>query len=231
LLFFTLSSGKRGIYALSCHPAAALLVADAVVRRVRTAGRVPPLVHAVTALLAVALAAGGVWTAVEDPLNHPAASFATGGAALLVAGAGALAAAALARAGAPAGARLAVPVAMVFAFELVLFTITWPARDPEKSPRAIAEAAAALTPERGAIGLVGDRALTGGLAYYGGRRVVSLNSPEEIARFFADDGRAVVVQARKLERVTAAAPVTVAFRAREGRRQLVVATPRRAVDE
>lgn len=231
LAFFSLSSGKRGIYALTCHPAAALLVADAVWRRARARGGVPPLVHAVTALLAAGLAAGGVWVAIADPLRNPAASLATGGAALAVAALGAVAAPALARVGAPLGARLALPVAMVFAFELVLFTVTWPARDPEKSPRAIAEAAAALTPDSGAIGLVGDRALTGGLAYYGRRRVAPLDSPEEIARFFADGGRAVVVQARKLDRVTAAAPVAIAFRTREGSRQLVVATPRPAGGE
>lgn len=226
LVFFSLSSGKRGIYALTCHPAAALLVADAVWRRACTLGRVPPLVHGVTALLAAGLAGGGLWVAIADPLRDPAASLATGGAALAIAALGAVAAPALGRAGAPLGARLALPIAMVFAFELVLFTVTWPARDPEKSPRAIAEAAAALTPEGGAVGLVGDRALVGGLVYYGGRRVVSLGTREEIAQFFAAGGRAVVVQARKLERVEAAAPVAVAFRAREGRRALVVATPR-----
>jgi len=228
LVFFSLSGGKRGIYALTCHPAAALLVADAVWRRARAIGGVPREVRAVTALLAAGGAAGGVWLAIADPLRDPAASLAMGGAALLVAVLGAVAAPALARAGAPLGARLAVPVAMTFAFELALFTIAWPARDPEKSPRAIAEAAAALTPEGGAIGLVGDRALTGGLVYYGARRVAPLASREEIACFFAEGGRAVVVQARKLERVSDAVPVDVVFRAREGRRQLVVATPRAA---
>lgn len=231
LVFFSLSSGKRGVYALTCHPAAALLVADAVWRSTAARGGVPPLVHGVTALLAAALAAGGSWVAFADPLQDPAAARATGAAALAVAVLGPAAAAALARARAPLGARLAVPVAMVFAAELALFTITWPARDPEKSPRAIAEAAAALTPPGGAIGLVGDRALTGGLVYYGGRRVEELDRPEEIARFFADGGRAVVVQARKLERVSSVVPVEVAFRAREGRRQLVVATPRRAAGD
>src|SRR5690606_9701749 len=107
---------------------------------------------------------------------------------------------ALARRAAPLAARLAVPIAMAFAFELALFTITWPARDPHKSPRAVAEAAAALTPRDVAIGLVGDRALVGGLVYYGGRRVVRLDDRDEIARFFAEGGRAVVVQARKLDR-------------------------------
>lgn len=226
LLFFSLSSGKRGIYALTCHPAAALLVADAVWRRARTLGRVPPLVHGTTAVLAVGLAAGGVWAAIADPLHDPAASLGTGGGALAVAALGAVAATALGRARAPLGARLAVPVAMVFAFELVLFQVTWPARDPEKSPRAIAEAAAALTPPGEAIGLVGDRPLVGGLAYYGERRVALLDSGEDVARFFASGGRAVVVQARKLDRIEAVAPIEVVFRAREGRRALVVATPR-----
>jgi 4-amino-4-deoxy-L-arabinose transferase-like glycosyltransferase len=231
LVFFSLSSGKRGVYMLTCHPAAALLLADAVWRRARVRGGVPPLVHGVTALLGVAMAGGGAWVAIADPLRDPAASLATGGAALAIAAAGGVAAAALARGGAPLGARLAVPVAMAFALEGVLFTVTWPARDPEKSPRAVAEAAAALTPEGGAIGLVGDRALTGGIAYYGARRVAFLDSAPEIERFFAGGGRAVVVQARKLERVAAVAPVDVAFRAREGRRQLVVATPRRAGED
>jgi hypothetical protein len=121
-------------------------------------------------------------------------------------------------------------VALVYATLLLLFVVTWPARDPEKSPRALAEAAAALTPGGRPIGLVGDRALAGGLAYYGGRRVELLGSRPQIARFFADGGAALVVQARKLERVEAVAPVDVRFRAREGRRELVVVTPRRARD-
>jgi hypothetical protein len=109
---------------------------------------------------------------------------------------------------------------------MMLFTVTWPARDPQKSPRAIAEAAASWTPEAGAIGLVGDRAIAGGLVYYGGRRVALLQTREDITRFFAAGGGTVVVQARKLHRVEAAAPVEVRFHAREGRRRLVVATRR-----
>jgi 4-amino-4-deoxy-L-arabinose transferase-like glycosyltransferase len=226
LLFFSLSSGKRGIYLLPCHPAAALLVADALRRRVGAAGRLPRAWDAAALALAAAALAAGAWLVARDPLRDPSASIATGVALFaIVAGAGA-ARLALARARAPLWVRLAVPVAGVYAALLVLFLATWPARDPEKSPRAVAEAAAALTSADGSIGLVGDRALAGGLAYYGGRKVELLDDGEQIARFFADGGTAVVVQARKLERVEAAASVEVRFRAREGRRALVVVTRR-----
>jgi len=226
LLFFSLSSGKRGIYLLPCHPAAALLVADAVWRQALRSGSVPRLVHGVTLLLGVAIAGAGLFVLLRDPLQDPPASRLTGVAAFAIIAATLSAVWAAARARAPIGARLAIPVAMVFAVEVVLFQIIWPARDPQKSPRAIAEAAAALTPEGGAIGLVGDRALTGGLVYYGGRSVTPLRSRADIARFFESGGAAVVVQARKLDRVEAAVPVEVRFRAREGHRQLVVATRR-----
>lgn len=226
ILFFSLSAGKRGIYMLPCHPAAALLVADAVWRQALRIGGVPRLVHAVTAVLGIAIAGAGLFVWLRDPLHDPSASRLTGILAVAIVATTGGAAWGATRARAPIGARLAIPVAMVFAVQSVLFQVTWPARDPEKSPRAIAMAAAALTPEGGAIGLVGDRALTGGLVFYGGRRVAPLRSRAEIARFFDSGGKAVVVQARKLHRVEAAAAVEVRFRAREGRRQLVVATPR-----
>jgi 4-amino-4-deoxy-L-arabinose transferase-like glycosyltransferase len=227
LLFFSLSSGKRGIYALTCHPAAALLVADALCRHLRERGSPPALLHAVSAVLAAALVGTGLWLWLRDPLGDAAASRATAILAFTLVAAGGAAAWLLARAGAQPLWRATLPVACVYATLLAAFLVTWPARDREKSPRALAEAAAALTPPGRPIGLVGDRALIGGLAYYGGRRVELLGSRGHIARFFADGGAAVVVQARKLDRVEAAAPVEVRFRARSGRRALVVVAPRR----
>lgn len=231
LVFFSLSSGKRGIYLLPCHPAAALLVADAVWRRAQRIDGVPRLVSVVASLLGVAAVGAGLFVLLRDPLQDPAASRVTGFAALAIVTLTALAAGLAARTGARLGVRLVIPVAMIFSLELLLFTVTWPARDPQKSPRAIAEAAAAWTPASGAIGLVGDRALAGGLVYYGGRRVALLQTRADIAQFFESGGRAVVVQARKLHRVEAAAPVEVRFRTREGRRQLVVATRRESRNE
>jgi 4-amino-4-deoxy-L-arabinose transferase-like glycosyltransferase len=230
LVFFSLSTGKRSAYVLTCHPAAALLVADALVRQARATGRLPPLYRGVAAALGATLLAGGLWLVARDPLHDPGASLRTALGLAVALGGAAAARVLLARARAPLLARGAVPVALVYATLLLLFVVTWPARDPEKSPRALAEAAAALTPGGRPIGLVGDRALAGGLAYYGGRRVELLGSRPQIARFFADGGAALVVQARKLERVEAVAPVDVRFRAREGRRELVVVTPRRARD-
>jgi hypothetical protein len=75
------------------------------------------------------------------------------------------------------------------------------------------------------VGLLGDRALAGGLVYYGGRPVTLLSTPESVERFVAEGGAAIVVQARKLPRVEAVVPVRVEARFREGRRALLVVSP------
>lgn len=228
LVFFTLSSGKRGLYLLPMLPAANLLLADALGRWVQRARAIPRSFHATTGLLGAALAGAGVWVALRDPLGDPRASLVTGAAVVVIVGAALVAQLSLWRARARLRLRLAVPVAAVWATLLVVFTVVYPARDPDKSPRAIAEAAAQLTPPDRAIGLVGDAQMAGGLAYYGARRIALLRGADDVSRFFANGGRAVVVAEKKRERVDAAAPVSVHFRAREGRRAVLVLTPRRA---
>jgi 4-amino-4-deoxy-L-arabinose transferase-like glycosyltransferase len=227
LVFFSLSSGKRGVYVLPALPAAALLVAHGLWRETLALRRLPPRFVAASAGVGAALAGAGAWVALADPLRDAAASRATGAAAIAIAAAGLAASSTLARRRASLGARVAVPVAAVWATLLVLFTWTWPARDAEKSPRTVAEAAGALVPPDGAIGLVGDRALLGGLAYYAGRRVAWLEDADAIARYVAEGGGAIVVQASKRERVDAVVRAEVRFRAREGRRALLVLAPRR----
>ena len=137
---------------------------------------------------------------------------------MIVAAAADRTARAVARARAACGCALAMPVVAVWAFLLVLFTVVYPALDPGKSPRPIAEAAAALTPEGGSIGLVGDVQMAGGLVYYGRRHVEALDDAASIERFLAAGGRAIVVEEKKRERVDAVTPVDVRFRAREGSR-------------
>jgi hypothetical protein len=128
----------------------------------------------------------------------------------------------LRRSGAGALRRTSVAVAAAWAVELAAFQILYPAIDGMRSPRPIAVAAAGVTPEGAPIGLVSDRAMAGGLLYYGGRPVVPLRSPESIRKFLDGGGRTFVVKQRKLERVTAHTPVREVSRSRAGRRAVLV---------
>jgi hypothetical protein len=224
-VFFSLSSGKRGLYLLPVLPALALLLADSWSRWIESERRIPRLVHVATAVLGLAVAAAGAWVALRDPLGAAAASLQCGVAAVAIVAAAALVQVGFARARAPLRLRIAVPVVAVWALELVAFAIAYPARDADKSPRAIAEAAAELTPPDRSIGLVGDAAMAGGLAYYADRRVALLRGGDDVAQFFAAGGRAVVVAEKKRDRVESVAAVRVHHRAREGRRAVLVLAP------
>ena len=76
------------------------------------------------------------------------------------------------------------------------------------------------------MGLLGDRAMVGGLRYYGERRIVPLKTRESVEAFFGDGGRVVVLKRRKLDRVSVVTPVQVVGSSRSGRRELVVVVPR-----
>jgi len=225
LVFFTLSSGKRGLYLVPLLPAVALLIADALGRWVQAARRIPIAFHVATGGVGIALAGAGAWVALRDPLDDARASLVAGSAVVAIVGAAGIAQVALWRARARLRMRLAVPVIAAGAIQLVLFTVADPARDPQKSPRPIAEAAAAATPPGGRIGLVGDAALAGGLAFYGDRRIALLRDADDVERFFAEGGAALVVAEKKRERVDAVTPTRVLFRAREGSRALLVLAP------
>jgi hypothetical protein len=121
--------------------------------------------------------------------------------------------------------RIGAVAVTVWAFEFAIFQLLYPALDPGRSPRPIAEAAAAATPAGERVGLVSDRAMIGGLVHYGGRGVAELRSAESIAEFFADGGRTIVVKARKRDRVDAIRPMEVVGRARHGRREVLILTP------
>jgi 4-amino-4-deoxy-L-arabinose transferase-like glycosyltransferase len=226
-VFFTLSTGKRGLYLVPLLPAVALLLADALGRWVEAAHRIPVAFHAATGVLGAALLGGSVWLALRDPLQNERASLVTGITVVTIVGVGAIAQLALWRARARLRLRLAVPVVAMWALLLVIFTVVYPALDPEKSPRPIAEAAAALTPDGESIGLVGDEQMAGGLVYYGHRHVEVLDDAQSIERFLAAGGRAVVVEEKKRERVDAVVPVEVRFHARDGSRAVLVVTPQR----
>jgi hypothetical protein len=111
------------------------------------------------------------------------------------------------------------------ALELAVFLLLYPALDPIRSPRAIAEAAAAFTPPGEPIALVGNRAKIGGLAYYAERRVIPLPTPESIADYLAGGGRTIVVKAEKVDRLRAHAPFRVLDRRGAGKREFLVVQP------
>ena len=231
-VFFSLSGGKRGIYMMTALPGAALLIAGAL--EAKLAGRVhlPPGLRVLgwvgAGLLALVGAAGTLAPDRATGLLGGFGELVPEATAPLLLAIAALAAAATwlpGRMRALPLARITVSVGAAAAVQLVYFAVVQPALDPEKSPRPIAEAAAALTPPGARIGLVGDRALVGGLLYYGGRRVAQLEDAEAIRAFVQRGGRAIVVKRRKLDRVTRVIPVEVRFEARSGRRAIVVVTP------
>jgi len=131
----------------------------------------------------------------------------------------------LGRRGARPGRGLAGAVAAVALLELAAFTAVLPLLDAEKSPRALARAAARLTAPGEPVGLLAKDSLVGGLAYYGGRPVAVLRSPREAAAFLGAGGRAAVVPAGRLEALERLTPVEVRARARSGARALLVVSP------
>lgn len=235
LVFFSLSSGKRGLYQLPIFPATALLTADALL--VWLAGRAQlPRAFTVGAacVIAVLLALGieGIAAGLGRPFVLPAEQVAELRAPLLLAfGCGLIGIACAALVAWVLGVRNRVAViafpglvaGTLAAVELAVFLLLYPALEPTTSLRPSALAAAEHTPEGGRIGLLGSRSLVGGLAYYGGRRVAELRTPEDVGRFFAEGGGALVLKRKKLERLEM--PLEIVHRARSGRRELVVVTP------
>ncbi len=229
-VFFSLSGGKRGLYLLPAFPALALLCADAWLRLLERARGTPrALAWALGGVAGVLGVAGAV--AVAAPLLpqtsqadvHPIGLVAAG---LVVIGSVAAGLVAWRRMES-AASRVVVPVATAFTVELAIFLLVLPALDPEKSPRPVAQAAAELAGREGSVGLLGNRAMVGGLVYYGGRPIEQLATPEDVGRFLDAGGRAVIARAKHLDWVRTAATVEVRERFRAGGRGLhVLSAPR-----
>jgi 4-amino-4-deoxy-L-arabinose transferase-like glycosyltransferase len=240
LVFFSLSSGKRGLYLLPAFPAMALICADSLLRHLSGRSRLPRPLAAGAAVMALLLAAVGLEAllagltgfAIALPdhwLGTISSPLLTGfGGAVVAALAGGCAAwIALASNRAPVIFFPGVAIAAALAVELSVFLLLYPALQPITSPRPIALSAASITEPGDPIGLVGDRAMIGGLAYYGNRRVAPLSTPEGIRRFVDDGGKAIVVKTRKVDRVEEVTPFEIVSRSRTGRREVLVVTPRR----
>lgn len=240
-VFFSLSSGKRGLYLVPAFPAAALLTADATLRWLAGRAAPPRVLGGVAAAFGLLLAAFGAVVALAATGNaqlfdllhraemmeeiHRGLALAFGIAVCSVVLGTAGTWLALGRLRAPVAAFPAVLVAGAFGILLAVFGLMYPAVEPIDSSRPIAEAAGAVTKPDASIGLVGDESMTGELAYYGRHPVANLDGPEDVRRFLEAGGRTFVVKRRKLERVTAVTPVEILSSFRTGRRETVVAVP------
>lgn len=229
-VFFSLSGGKRGLYLLPSFPALALLCANGWLRALGEGGEASrPLAWGLGLLAAVVCLTGlaGVLAPFLPYDDLVVGRLVAAGVAVLAIAASALLAWRRTRS---RWSRVWIPVAAVFATELSAFLVALPALDPGKSPRPVAIAAAEVAGPQGRIGLLGQRAMAGGLVYYGGRPVTLLATPEDVASFVGAGGRAVVLRARQLDWVRAEVPVEVRYRLREGRRALLVVSPAEAVE-
>jgi 4-amino-4-deoxy-L-arabinose transferase-like glycosyltransferase len=240
LVFFSISSGKRGLYLLPIFPATALLTADALLRWLAGRARLPRvfgLGSAAALLVLLAIGAEAIAAGLGRPLLVPAERFAElrlsdllafGCGLVGVALAGLAAGILWVRNRVPAVAFPGLAAGTVAAVELALFLLLLPALEPIQTVRPTAVAAGQHTPPGQRIGLLGSRSMVGALAYYGERRVAQLRTAEDVERFFAEGGGAVVLKGKKLERLTM--PVEIVHTARSGDRALLVVTPRTASD-
>lgn len=240
LVFFTISSGKRGLYLLPAFPAMALICADSLVRYLSGRARLPRPLTAGAALVALfllglateAIVAGltGSGIAIPDHLLAEVHSPLLASFGLTVIAALAVSCAAwilLVRNRSPVIRFSFVTIGAVLAVELSVFLLLLPALDPITSLRPIALSAASITEPDDPIGLLTDRAMVGGLAYYADRRIAPLSTPETVRQFVDAGGKAIVVKARKAHRVEEVTPFEITSRFRSGRREVLVVTPER----
>ena len=231
LAFFSLASGKRGLYLLPAFPALALLLAVAVDAATREARALPRWLPLVLGLAAAGLAAAAGWVHLQggiawQPRPGFGVSAEAAGQVATVAATGGVAGLLLHRTR-PANGSIAVAIVATLAIELIVFTRIYPEQDVEKSPRTVARQVAAWTGIDESVGLFDDQALSGGILYYGRRRPVGLEEPGEARSFLDAPGRLVIVEKRKLPWIGEAwnedpEALRVRGTSRQGSRALVV---------
>ncbi len=241
-VFFTLSTGKRGLYLLPAFPAVALLCAGGLERWLAGRARAPKrlaffafavgLLFAALGALALQLGSGAPlpglfktdWLSPSDFAEIDLRLLRSFG--LTLFGAIVLAAVAwvaLVRARSSALRFVFVPIGLAYAALFAVFALLFPAIDPLRSVRPIASAASARTPTGQAIGLYDEHNLVGGLAYYAEDPIRELATPAEVEAFFASGGRVVVARARKIEALDLGV-IVQGFRS--GERRVVLIGPR-----
>jgi len=221
-VFFSLSAGKRGVYLLPVYPLAAIACAEGLRSWVEDPRPLPRWVRGAVLALAVALGLAGLVTLGWDRFGSVRVPKAFGPAVATVVLAGVLVEHALwlrvRRKLALVGASLVTLVAL----EILVFVALFPAVDPEKSLRAVAEAASAVTPAGVPIGLVGNAEMVGAIAYYGHRPVTELRDERSARAFLAAGGDAIVVEQKDLGRLGPGLHLRTLASARSGSRAILV---------
>jgi 4-amino-4-deoxy-L-arabinose transferase-like glycosyltransferase len=234
LVVFSFLQGKRGLYLTPVAPAAALLSADALLLFLLEHGHWPRAFSWLAFLLATSLLGIGVRLALFPQVSGVALPWTFGPALVATVVGGAAAWGLLGRA-APTPSdvgqerailrRIGVAVGGAFALLASTFHLLYPGLDDEKSPRPVALAAAALVAPGEPIGLLGSSPLVGGLVYYSGHPVRELDTVLEARDFLQEGGHAIVLEAKKLDRLRATVSVEIASRARAEDRALLVVVP------
>lgn len=121
--------------------------------------------------------------------------------------------------------RRALPrmIGLVGALQAVFLLVVAPlALDPEKSPRPLAEAAAAQIRPGQPLGLLGLEPLEAAIPYYGGPASQRLSNETDLSAFLARPGALVLMRRRDFEARAEALRLEALADFREGRRQLTL---------
>jgi 4-amino-4-deoxy-L-arabinose transferase-like glycosyltransferase len=122
--------------------------------------------------------------------------------------------------------RGAIALAIVASIELVVFAFGLPRLEAEKSPRPIAESAARATRPDEAVGVFALQPIEGAIAYYGDRRVTSLEDTEALRSFLDAGGQVVLLRERHFDEFRHGLLLDRLANFRSGRRRLVLANRR-----
>jgi 4-amino-4-deoxy-L-arabinose transferase-like glycosyltransferase len=203
LVFFSFSTGKRGVYIIPAYPAAALLVARLFVRAGTAEGAASGALRSAGAVLAVLSALAAVAAGLLLPRRHPELAVAAGFAAALVA-AGGLAAGWLARRGRALAAAGALAAAMG-GLLLVGTEMVFPWANGYLNLRGFATGAAALY--RTEIPIAATREKREAWVFYGGRTVQPVDTAAEVIAWMSGPApRDLLIDEDLYEEVRAALP-------------------------
>jgi 4-amino-4-deoxy-L-arabinose transferase-like glycosyltransferase len=222
VLFLSLSAGKRGVYLLPVYPLAAIGCAEGLRAWIEDPRPLPRWLRSAVCALGTTLALAGLATLVRDRFGAVRVSPAFGPAVALVVVAGILLEHALRLRTRRKLALVGATLATLVALEALVFLALFPAVDPEKSLRASAEAAGAVTPAGEPIGLLGNAEMIGGIAYYGHRPVTELRDAADVGAFLEAGGAAIVVEEKDLPRLGGGVRLRTLESARSGERRILV---------
>jgi 4-amino-4-deoxy-L-arabinose transferase-like glycosyltransferase len=232
LVLFSLSAGKRGIYMAPALPGLAIGCAVVLVDGLSRARRIPLGAGWALAAAAIGLGALGIWTslapdalgAVPDTITIPAGF---GRAVAVVMGSALLCAGFLWRR--PPLVRAAICGGALIGLQACVFNLLYPALDPERSLRPVAEAALELARPGERIGVVHHPSLIPGLTYYSGGtpgRYEDLPDHAAIREFLREERGQVLISEIRRQWALEPAPFPTVSRFRSGNREIKLLAPR-----